>query len=231
MSTFFKSTILCVLVWSSVATALGQVSSRAVASSDGLRLMLGNRVLLDSEKDGFMSILLVSYAPNGTNFVAVACGYECTDNIGFLFRADGTGRRDFTGRWDYLFGNKLEWSTDGHSIYYYRINSTGADPPKSAPTEGWVVVDLKTLRKTAATGRKLERGKTYEVFDTNDGLAVRVAPGASAKEIGRIPSDGKGIVVTGDGRIFGRTVWVPVEYKELKGWANQNYLFQTPNVK
>jgi hypothetical protein len=231
MSCFFKSTILFVLVWSSVTAVMGQNSSRAVTSPEGLRLMLGDRVLLDSAKDGFMSILLVSYAPNGTAFVAVGCGFECTDNIGFLFRSDGTGRRDLTGRWDYLFGNKLEWSTDGRSLYYYRINSTGADPPKSAPREGWVVVNLKTFRKTAATGRKLERGKPYEVFDTADGLAIRVSPGASAKEIGRIPSDGKGIMVTGNGRLLGSSVWVPITYKELKGWANQNFLFQTPTPK
>ncbi|HEX2269837.1 MAG TPA: hypothetical protein VHH35_09890, partial [Pyrinomonadaceae bacterium] len=86
---------------------------RAVASDDQLKVMLGTRVLLDSERDGFMSVHRIVYAPGGKHFVVIGCGFECTDNIGFLFPADGTRKRKFTACWDVILQDKLEWSTDG----------------------------------------------------------------------------------------------------------------------
>lgn len=199
---------------------------RAEASEDQLKVMLGNKVLLDSERDGFMRVHRIIYSPDNKHFVVIGCGYECTDNIGFLFRADGTRKRKFTARWDVIFDDKLEWSTDSSKIYYFRINSTGADPPRNAPPETWVVVDVANGKKGPATSRRLDQNATYAVFNTSDGLAVRIKPGASAKEVGRLASDAKGIQITGPGKLIGRAFWAPIKHNELTGWVNQNYLFK-----
>lgn len=193
-------------------------------TDDQLKVMFGNRVLLESGRDGFMRVHRIIYAPGGQHFVVIGCGYECTDNIGFLFRANGTRRRVFTARWDVILGDKLEWSNDGKKFYYYRINSTGADPPKTAPPETWVAVDVATGRKTAATARRLDQNSEYAVFNTEDGLAVRALPGIKAKEVGRLPSDAKGVTITGPGKLSGRAVWVPINHNGVTGWVNQNYL-------
>jgi heat shock protein HslJ len=204
---------------------------RAVASDDSLKVLLDDTVLLDSERDGFMRVHRIVYSPTGKNFVVIGCGYECTDNIGFIFSDDGSRRRTFTGRWDVIFDDKLEWSLDSSKIYYFRINSTGADPPKTAPPESWVVVDVATGRKGPATNRRLDQRASYAVFDTTDGLAVRARPGVKAKELGRLPSDAKGVKVTGPGKLSGRAVWVPIAHNGLSGWVNQNYLFKEQTVQ
>lgn len=199
---------------------------RAAASDDQLKVFLGNKVVLENDRDGFMSVHRIVYSPNGKNFVVIGCGFECTDNIGFLFRADGTRKRKFTARWDAIFDDKLEWSTDGTKIYYFRINSTGADPPKTAPPEGWVVVDVASGRKGPATTRRLDQRASYSVFNTGDGLAVRAAPGVNAKEVGRLASDAKGVRIAGPGRLSGRALWVPIKHNGVSGWVNQNFLFR-----
>jgi hypothetical protein len=199
---------------------------RAVVSDDDLKVMLGSKVLLQNEQDGFMSVHRIVYSPDNKNFVVIGCGFECTDNIGFLFRANGTRKRRFTARWDVILQDKLEWSTDSRKVYYFRINSTGADPPKTAPPEGWVVVDVATGKKGPATTRRLQEGASYSVFNTSDGLAVRALPGVRAKELGRLSSDAKGVIVTGPGKLSGRAIWVPIKHDALSGWVNQNFLFK-----
>ena len=212
-------------------TVVVSAQSRAVASDDKLKVFLGRKLLLENDRDGFMAVHRIVYSPNGRNFVVIGCGFECTDNIGFLFRADGTRKRKFTARWDVIFDDKLEWSADGSKIYYFRINSTGADPPKTAPPEGWVAVDVATGRKGPAITRRLNECANYSVFNTGDGLAVRARPGVNAKEVGRLPSDAKGLRVTGPGRQIGRAVWVPIKHNALSGWVNQNFLFEEETVQ
>ena len=217
--------LICILLLSQSAPVRAQTPT-AVASDDQLKVLLGNKTLLDSNRDGFMRVHRIVYAPGAKHFVVIGCGYECSDNIGFLFRADGTGKRKFTARWDVILDDKLEWSNDGRKFYYYRINSTGADPPKNAPPETWVVVDVATGRKTMATARRLDQGSSYAVFNAADGLAVRVRPGVTAKEAGRLPSDAKGVSITGPGKLSGRAVWVPINHNGVTGWVNQNFLFK-----
>jgi len=208
------------------ATAFGQgTSSRAVASDDNSKALLGKKVLLDAERDGFMHVHKILYAPDGKHFVVIGCGFECTDNIGFLFAANGTKRRDFTGRWDQILSDKLEWSNDSKTFYYYRINSTGADPPRNAPPEGWIAVNVATGRKASGITRRLSQGRPYAVFDTADGLAVRATPGTQGREVGRLPSDAKDVYVTGAARRVGNSVWVQIKSNSLSGWVNQRFLF------
>jgi hypothetical protein len=192
------------------------------------QLTLDGQVLLDAQKDGFMSLREVRYSPTRRHFLVIACGFECNDNIGFVFKADGGGKRKITARWDYILQSAVEWARDGQKIYYFRINSTGADPPRSAPPEGWVEINLKTGRKSPPTTRVLKTDASYAVFNVSpkDVLNVRSKPNLAAATVGSIPPDAIGIKVTGAGVKVGRTRWVPVEYGKITGWVNQNYLYE-----
>lgn len=215
-----------VLTLASSSFTFGQATAqKAVVSDDQSKVLLDQKVILDAERDGFMRVLKIIYSPGGKHFVVIGCGFECTDNMGFLFTANGTRKRDFTGRWDQIFNDKLEWSSDSRTFYYYRINSTGADPPRNAPAEGWVAVDVATGRKSSGTLRRLEQNRPYAVFDTADGLAVRATPGANGREVGRLPSDAKDVYVTGPSKRVGNSMWVQIKSNSLSGWVNQRFLF------
>jgi hypothetical protein len=198
------------------------------ASEDGEKLLLGNRVLLDSGKDGFLSVHQVRPSPEGKRFAVIACGYECTDNEGFLFTADGSGKRKFTARWDFILQDVLEWSADGKKLFYYRINSTAADPPKTALAEGWVEIDAATGRKAAATTRRLKANASYAVFNVrlDDSLNVREVPSLKATAIGKLPYNAKDVRFTGERQKIGKETWVKIESGNISGWVNQNFLYE-----
>lgn len=219
----------CVLT-SHIAAAPMVVAQNAKASINEARdqLTLDGQVLLDAQKDGFMSLREVRYSPQRRHFLVIACGFECNDNIGFVFKADGSGKRKITARWDYILQSAVEWAKDGQKVFYFRINSTGADPPPSAPAEGWVEVDLKTGRKSPATTRALKTDASYAVINVigDDVLNIRAKPGRTARIVGSISRDGRGIKVTGVGAKAGREQWVPISYRNIAGWVNQNYLYE-----
>ena len=218
--------LLCPLIAGLTSSIFAQTTApKAIISKDQSKVLVGRRVILAAERDGYMSVHKIVYSPAGKHFVVIACGYECTDNSGFLFRADGTHKREFTARWDQLFSDKLEWSPDSKRIYYYRINSTGADPPKNAPAEGWITVDVVTGRKSSGSARPMQRDTPYAVFDTADGLVVRATPGTSGKELGRLASDAKDVYVTGPPKRVRNSTWIPIKANSLSGWVNQRYLF------
>lgn len=210
------------------ASGLPRAQRTAAIDESRTRLTLNGAVLLDASKDGYLSLDRILPSPDGGFFVVIACGYECNDNIGFLFRADGSGKRRFTARWDHILQAKVEWSADGAKLFYYRINSTGADPPAKAPPEGWVELDLRTFGKFPGIDRDLKTGASYAAFGLtgDDGLNVREKANPRARIIGAIPYDGKGIRVTGASVRVGRTRWVPIRYEGLAGWVNQRYLYQ-----
>lgn len=199
---------------------------RAVISADYTKLTLGEQVLLAAERDGFLSLHKVRYSPTQDYFLVIGCGYECNDNVGFLFAADGSGKRKFTSRWDFILQNAAEWSADGKYVYYYRINSSGAEAPPDAPAPGWVQMEIKTGTKTPATTRVLQPAMTYRVFNVahDDVLNVRAAAGAAAPIVGTLSATAFGVHVTGTGVTAGGSVWVPIRHGELAGWVNQNFL-------
>lgn len=203
-------------------------AQQAQASEDGTTLRLGNRVLLTNEKDGFMSVHQVRHSPDGKRFLVIACGFECNDNIGFLFKADGSGKRKFTARWDFILQDKVEWAADGQTIFYFRVNSSGANSPRNAPAEGWIEMNVATGRKAAASSRALKPDAEYAVFrlPANDSLNVRQTPGVKAKSIGKLAYDASGIRVTGEQRKVGKDIWVRISYNNLTGWVNQNFLYE-----
>lgn len=221
--------LLSVLLWWALTfTSAPAQSQQAVISEDGARLMLGKRVLLRNDRDGFMSVKEVRPAPGGARFVVIACGYECNDNIGFLFNADGTGQRRMQARWDFILQDKVEWSADGKKLFYYRLNSSGATPPPGAPPEGWVEMDAATGRKSSAVARTLKTTASYAVIEViaSDGLQVRATPGVSGQSLGKIPLDGKGVKFTGEQQRVGRATWARVTFQNLTGWVNQHYLYE-----
>ncbi|MGH7495816.1 MAG: YbaY family lipoprotein [bacterium] len=224
--------IFAALVWFALASrALAQTQEtqlKPVISEDRMQLSYREKVLLDGATDGMMSIHSLRYAPEGEHFLVIGCGFECNDNVGFLFKAEGSGKRRFTERWDYILQDKAEWSADGQKIFYYRINSSGAEPPAAAPVPGWIEFDVKTGRKSPAASRRLKTTATYAVFRVGgaDVLKVRIAPGTKSAEVGAVPHDATGLKVTGPGKSVGRDTWVPVRYQDVAGWVNQSYLYE-----
>ncbi len=203
-------------------------TSQPVFNADKTRLLLHDKVILDSQKDGFMHLDAIRFAPDGKRFLVLACGFECTDNVGFIFNADGTGKRKFTARWDWILQDKVEWSADSRYVFYYRINSTGADPPANAPREGWMQVAVKTGAKSSATLRRLKPNALYAVFrvTANDSLNVRSAPGLNTKVVGQIPFESKGIRFLGETKSAGKEVWARIQFGNLSGWVKQTYLYE-----
>jgi len=222
--------ILTTILAGSAGTAQ---SHQITINQEETQLTIDNRVLLDAQKDGFMSVREVRTSPTGRHIAVIACGYECNDNEGFLFNADGTGKRRFTARWDSILQTKLEWSADGKRLFYYRINSSAADVPRSAPPEEWIEIDLRTFRKAAATHRELKPSANYGVFNVFDTgyLNVRNAAGRSAAVVGTIPEGSTGVNVTGKSVKLGREQWVPIRFESLAGWVNQRYLYEVSKSK
>ena len=192
------------------------------------KLLLGKTVLLDAQADGFRSIHDIKYSPTREHFLVIACSDGCTRTTGFLFKADGSGKRKITAPWEAIFQSKVEWSETGQSVFYYRIRSTGAEPPKNAPRRGWIQFDVKTGKKSPGVGRSLKLTATYGVLSLSGGsvLKVHAQPEPKAKIVGTIPSYAKGIKVTGAAVKVGKEVWIPVRFQDISGWVNQDYLFE-----
>jgi len=197
-------------------------------SEDRTKLLLGGRVILDAQAEGFRSIHEIKHSPTGEHLLVIACGVECTANAGFLLKADGGGKRRITAPWEVIFQSKAEWSEDGRVLFYYRINSTGTPSPRKAPRKGWVQVDVQTGRKAPGVGRSLKLSATYGIVSLSGRrtLNVHADPQAKARITGTLPSYAKGIKVTGAGVKVGGEVWVPVRFQDISGWVNQDHLFE-----
>ena len=57
-----------------------------------------------------------------------------------------------------------------------------------------------------------------------DKLNVREEPGVSSEVIGKIPANGKDVVILGDKETVGGSTWVNVAWGPLKGWVSERYL-------
>ncbi|HEX4946273.1 MAG TPA: SH3 domain-containing protein [Blastocatellia bacterium] len=212
--------LLLMLSWSALAQA-----DKPTISADQMQLLRNGKVLLDALKDGFMHVSEVHPAPNGRYFLAIACGFECVDNIGFLFNADGTRKRRITPRGSYIMRNRVEWAADSRYVYYFRINSTAADSPPHPPREEWKQVHVLTGAITTATTRRLKPQATYIVFRPwGETLNVRAAPHTKANIVGTLPFGEGGVQFTGETRQVGKTFWAKIKHGNLTGWVNQNYL-------
>ncbi len=70
--------------------------------------------------------------------------------------------------------------------------------------------------------------KSYRVtgVKSNDVLYIRPSPGNLKVVVGKIPPNGTGIRITGAGKRFGKSAWVPIVFKGKRGWVNRRYLAQ-----
>jgi len=60
--------------------------------------------------------------------------------------------------------------------------------------------------------------------DSDDVLYILSGAGVQHKIVGCIPYDGKDISIAGKGVTVGKSLWVPIQYKETKGWVNSRYI-------
>jgi hypothetical protein len=214
--------LLLMLSW----PVLAQVE-KPTLSADQQQLSLKGKVLLDALQDGFMQVSEVRPAPNGRYFLVIACGFECFDNIGFLFKANGTGKRRITPRGSYLLRHYAEWSADSQYVYFFRSNSTAADLPPHPPLEEWKQVHVVTGAYTAATTRRLKPQAKYAVFRVyGDVLNVRAAPQAKATIVGTLSQGDSGLLFAGETKQTGKTVWAKIKFGHLTGWVNQSFLYE-----
>ena len=185
------------------------------------RLYLGDRLLLDPEKDaqGCFQVGAISESPTGAHFLAVMDCFE-GDNQLFLFTADGDSKQLITAKWDFLLYQEVTWDTSGESFVYRRVNSCCSTPPdgERVPFPGQVSVDVSSGQKTVVASFRVSGVEDW------DYLYIRPGPGEVDVEGGRIPSDGQGIEITGEGQMVGDWLWVPIVYQDSAGWVNSRYL-------
>lgn len=124
----------------------------AIATDDG-KVTLDGKELLDiaTEAPGCFTDIPaeIAYAPTNAYFLVIPACIE-GDNQLFLFRADGSGKQQITGPWDYLNMLNFTWAEDGLSFTYERLNSCCLSPeniPADAPPVGLVQVDVLTGEK------------------------------------------------------------------------------------
>lgn len=201
----------------------------AVAGEDG-RIFLGDQLILDPASDvgGCFDPGEISYSPAGTHFVVVLACFE-GDNHAFVFRSDGSQKRQITGQWDHVNYYEYEWSPDGKEFIYQRIDSCCAEPPPDAPPPGRVSFNVETGQKTFLdpTPTPLPAEETvYRVINvaSDDVLNIRSGPGVSNGIIGTIPPNGTGVRIIGGGTTVGGYVWVPIQYGGVTGWVNSVFL-------
>ena len=134
------------------ATATSHITL-ATASSDG-KVTLNGVVILDVAQEEIACYddipPTISYAPTYEHFIVIPACLE-TDNEIFLFQADGTEKQRITGSWDLINWHNFEWSPDGQSFIYERLNScclSQEDIPDDAPPRGLVQVDVISGEKT-----------------------------------------------------------------------------------
>ena len=69
-------------------------------------------------------------------------------------------------------------------------------------------------------------GCSFQVVNvsSNDTLSVRKGAGIRYKKIYKLTSNATGIEVTGRSKTVGRSRWLPIKYKYIKGWVNRRYI-------
>ncbi len=129
---------------------------KAWAGDDG-KVYLAGEVIFDIQTEATFCYhdipAELSYSPTSDHFLVIPFCIE-GDNLIFIFQADGSGKREVTGPWDYLNGLNYEWSADGQSFIYERIDScclAQEDIPDDAPPRGMIQYDVVTGEKTMIT--------------------------------------------------------------------------------
>lgn len=124
------------------------------ARIEGTKVYLGEKMLLDAAEFTCFGISEILYAPTDDYFLVIVGCLE-GDNLLFLSRADGSDKKEITGKLDVLNYEEVEWAADGQSFTYHRINGFGYDKKtlemtgeKNPPEEGMIKYDIATGQKT-----------------------------------------------------------------------------------
>ena len=64
--------------------------------------------------------------------------------------------------------------------------------------------------------------------DVSDTLNIRAEPSSGSAIVGQIPSDATGISTLGGRVVVGASTWLEVQYRDLRGWVNGQYLTPEP---
>ena len=94
--------------------------------------------------------------------------------------------------------------------------SPTAAPPADTPTASPVQPEVSSC----------DASGIFAVVDvvSDDALNVHSAAGVANPIVGTIPPYGMGVRIMGDGEQVDGALWVPVQYEEINGWVNANYL-------
>ena len=124
------------------------------ARIEDTKAYLGDKMLLDAAEFTCFGISEILYAPTNDYFLVIVGCLE-GDNLLFLFRADGSDKKEITGKLDVINYGEVEWAADGKSFTYHRINGFGYDKKtlemageKNPPEEGMIKYDIATGEKT-----------------------------------------------------------------------------------
>ena len=103
--------------------------------------------------------------------------------------------------------------------------------PTPSPVETQTVESTATVTPVPATPTAVFAAPTptpilFRVVNVTDEdrLNIRAGPGIRYEVIGKIPKDGTGILITGEGVQADNTIWVPIVYNGISGWVNSFYL-------
>jgi SH3 domain-containing protein len=101
----------------------------------------------------------------------------------------------------------------------YAVNMGKVDATASATNQAQVPV-------IPTSAQAVSSPDLYRVVHvaSSDVLNIRKGPGVKYAVVGKIPYNGQGIQITGDGRSADNATWVPIIYDGISGWVNRYYL-------
>lgn len=88
----------------------------------------------------------------------------------------------------------------------------------------WAPIKYKEIAGWANSNYLAHQAYTVVNVASDDGLNVRANAGVAHPIVGTIPPQGMGVQITGAGAQVDGSLWAPVEYRGITGWANSNYL-------
>jgi hypothetical protein len=134
-------------------------------------------------------------------------------------------------------------STAPGETFFIRLNT---NPEKrNEKWEAWIIGTGEGEKVVSKVGRKKIKSKypanqfkfsvvlegtdapiSYHLVNvnSNDILNIRSEAGTTNKVIGKIPPNGKGVLITGAETQVGKATWVQITYNGISGWVNKRFL-------
>jgi WD40 repeat protein len=135
--------------------------------------------------------------------------------------------RNFTrAEWERFFPDQEYRQTCQQWPLEPEATPTPVQTQATATLPGVIVIETVTASPTS-TGISVGTAPAlYRVVNVTeeDRLNIRAGPGLKYDIIGKIPKDGRGILITGEGVQADNTSWVPIIYNNIEGWVNSFFL-------